>query len=407
MEVEVIAIGNEVLSGLVVNSNAAYLSSHLTQENFTVIRHTALPDDAIKLKQGLLEALDRSPLIISTGGLGPTCDDITRGVVAEIFDSDFYYNEEIASDLRKKFGDYPTIRDQATVPSKAKILKNKLGTAPGFIFQNKRSTLILLPGVPVEMRAMFEEEVIPLIQKHVSAIEKRVSRRLSFFKLPEASIDPDLRTLKERYPDVQFGIYPSLGVINVIIHAYGNGALKNIEEISSHLKEQFSEYFFESETGKLEDALHHLFINKKLTLSVAESCTGGNVAERLTKIPGSSQYFQGAIVAYSNELKFSLLDVNPNTVKGHGAVSHETVKEMVIGLLKKTKSDFGIAVTGVAGPSGGTLEKPVGTVWFALKCFNDEPIVWKEFYHGNREMIIEFATNAVLSSLLNQASKVS
>lgn len=407
MKTEIIAIGNEVLAGLVVNSNAAYLSTQLIQENFTVTGHSVLPDDPLLLKRGLLQAMDRCPLIICTGGLGPTCDDITRAIVAEIFDSDFHYDDEIAQELYNKYGNYPTIRDQATVPSKAKILKNKFGTAPGLIFQNNGNTMILLPGVPTEMRAMFDEEVLPFLHRQFNELEKRHSRRVSFFKLPEAFIDPILRKLKATYPDVQFGIYPSLGVINVVINAFGHEkALKEVEEVVNHLNKQFSDHVFESETGKLEDAIHHLFIKKQLTLTVAESCTGGNIAEKLTKLSGASQYFKGGIVAYSNELKTILLDVRSETIDRHGAVSSETAKEMVIGLLSKTKSDFGLAVTGIAGPSGGTIEKPVGTVWFALKYFNAEPIVWKGFFHGNREMIIDFATNEALANLLQWASKI-
>ena len=400
-EIEIIAIGNEILSGATVNSNASYISLRLFQEGFDVKRHTVLPDELHPLKEGLKEALKRSPIVVTTGGLGPTCDDVTRAIAAELFDSSFRFDESLAADLRERYGShFPTIEDQATVPVKAKILKNPFGTAPGFIFQNEASTLILLPGVPLEMQAMLESEVLPFIKQRKG--ENQVYREvLHFFHLFESQVDPDLRHLKKEFPKIEFGIYPSNGILTVHLTTHA----RNEEEAQAILlpplellKHKFEKHLFASTTGKIEEAVHALLIAKQLTLSTAESCTGGSIAARLTRYPGASEYFLGGMVTYSSAFKANLLNVSQASLEQYGAVSEEVARQLAAHIKEKTGSDYALAVTGIAGPTGGTPEKPVGTVYCAI-AGPGQIKTWKLALHGSREMIIERAGNEALGEL--------
>lgn len=403
MEIEIIAIGNEVLAGFTVNTNAAYISQGLLSICLPVARHSVLPDDPVMLKQGLREALNRSQLVITTGGLGPTCDDITRQIAAELFNSDFRYDNDLADDLKQRYGELSTIRDQATVPDKANLLKNNSGTAPGIIFQDSNNTLILLPGVPSEMKQMFTEQVLPYLQKTFNNKVKCYSKQIHLFNTAEASVDPLLRQLKNSYPMIEFGIYPGQCLLSIYLIVYANSeveANKLLEPSFQTIAGKFAAFRFEAPLGKIEYAVHETFIQRKLTLSAAESCTGGFFSSRLTALPGCSEYFLGSVIAYSDFLKMTLLDVPEDLLIEKGAVSSEVAAQMLEGLFSKVGSDFGVAVTGIAGPSGGTQEKPVGTVWCAVGQRKSTPFIWKLQCHGNREMIINQSTNALFAKLL-------
>lgn len=404
MNIELISIGNELLTGFTVNSNAAYISQGLFLEGYTSSRHTVLPDDVNYLEKGIREALQRSDILIMTGGLGSTCDDNTRDIVAKIFNSDFHFDLAIAKDLKIRYGDsFPTIENQATVPSKAKIIKNLLGTAPGFIFEANSKIVILLPGVPHEMKAMFTDQVLLFLKNRFVGSLKNYSKRIHLVGLPEAAVDPLLRQLQKEYPVVEFGIYPSLGHLSVQLSVRDceeEKAFSILSKPEKAVKAAFASYLFESATGRIEDSLQQLFIERKLTLSLAESCTGGSIASHLTQVPGSSQYFLGGVVAYSNVLKEKLLGVSSQLLVERGAVSQEVVEAMLQGILIKTGSDYGIAISGIAGPSGGTADKPVGTIWATIGRKGEHPHSWQFHSRGNRAVVIERCVNAVLGKLL-------
>ena len=406
VRIEIIAIGSEILKGLIVNSNASEISKILLLAGYKTQRHTVVPDDPEALKLGMVEALSRSDIVITTGGLGPTCDDITREIAADIFNSDFYFNQEIANSLLQRYGSNAPIslENQATIPSKAIPLRNDLGTAPGLIFHTDTKALILLQGVPREMRAILTNQVIPYLKKHYPRKQYK-SKLLHFFELSESSIDPILRELQDTYPEIEFGIYPSQGTVSVQMTVETENTLSaqsNLSAACDKLLQHFGNKQFESATGKLEDAVYELFVKNNWTLSVAESCTGGGIAARLTKVPGSSKYFIGGIVSYCNRLKQSLLHVPESTLLSYGAVSEETVCAMAIGALDATKSDFSLAISGVAGPSGGTDDKPVGMVWLAIMKRGEKPVAHCLRLHGNRDIIIERSINAAMSSLLTK-----
>jgi len=401
--IEIVAIGNEILKGNINNTNATEISQALFLAGYPTSRHSVLPDDAVELKAALGESLKRSRIVISTGGLGPTCDDITRQIAAELFDSDFHLDEKLLQTLKQRYGNLPaSLENQATVPTKAIILNNEYGTAPGLVFHNSENTLILMPGVPREMRALLHQKVIPFIQKHYPNT-RYVTRTLHFFGLSESSVDPHLRDLQKKLPDIDIGIYPTHGTVKVqfTLDATKNSAAQSqLDEACQSLAKAFASNHFEAASGKLEEAVHQRFIEKNWTLSLAESCTGGGIAARLTKLPGASKYFLGGIVSYSNALKEQLLNVPQSTLSTYGAVSQEAALEMVKGILDKTQSEFGIAITGIAGPDGGTPDKPVGTVWIAVARRGATPVVSKLIALGNRDMIIEFSINGALARLL-------
>lgn len=369
MSIEIIAIGNEVLRGIIVNTNAAFLSRRLTEEGWDISCHTTLPDEMDLLTQGLKEALKRSSVMIATGGLGPTLDDNTLKCAQELFSKP----------------PHP--------------LKNTIGTAPGYFFSENKKFLFLLPGVPQEMEQMFEESVLSHLKKHLPAT--LLNREALFFNLlRENDIDPLLRKLQAKY-SLDVGIYPSYSGVSVILR----GPKK---EYVIAAKEAIVEAFKSSllPASKSEEAIQDWMVKHCKTLALAESCTGGFMASQLTELPGASAYFLGSIVAYSNQLKEDLLGVAPATIKKHGAVSRETVHEMWEGLLKKTNADYGIAVSGIAGPTGGTPEKPVGTVFYALGKKGEKPQIDTLHFKGNRQTVILRTTKWLFGLLFRYIRKI-
>ena len=410
--IEVIGIGSELLNGSTVNTNASFISALLYKEGFFVSHHSVVGDSPEDLKITLEKAFEYHQVVITTGGLGPTCDDLTRQVIAEYVESDFYYNKEVASHLIARYGsELESLKDQATVPVKAKVMLNNVGTASGLIFQQedkfskKKQHLIVLPGVPLEMEQMMLDSVFPYLKGQFFKEETNIIEGFHFLQLKESSVDPLLREFREKYPKVSIGIYPNTGYLTV----RGSCIAKSKEEgaqILSPLKSKLLEVFrgcylgTETEFDSLEEGVALLFKKKGLTLATAESCTGGGIASCLTKLPGVSSLFLGGIVCYSNYVKREVLGVKSDTLEQFGAVSKETVKEMLEGTLKVIGSDWAIAVSGIAGPDGGSIEKPVGTVIAGIQKKGSEPYIWVMNLKGNRKKNIENSINQVLGTLL-------
>lgn len=401
---EVVTVGNELLTGLTLNSNAAFINKTMTALGFQIQRQTTLPDDIELLKEGLAEAMSCSSLVIVTGGLGPTLDDVTKEAASELFDSKLQYDETFASELLSRYGDkiMATLQKQATIPVKALRLPNPLGTAPGFIFHEGTRTLILLPGVPLEMQELFNTEVLPFLKKHFLKGEQFYSELLHFGNTFEAEVDPILRQMKEEEASLEFGIYPSQSILTVQIKS---AEKLKVTWAAQLLQKKFPHKLFSSPSGKIEEAIHNLFISQALTLSLAESCTGGLISSRLTQLPGASNYFQGSLIAYSNELKTKLLQVNSSLIQEKGAVSPEVASAMAEGIMALCGTSYSAAITGVAGPTGGTLEKPVGTVFYAIKEKGHPPIVRSLHALGSRAQIIERSANILLATLYELIKK--
>ncbi|NGX50753.1 MAG: CinA-like protein [Chlamydiae bacterium] len=395
MTLEILSIGNELLAGFTINSNAAVIGQRLLLSGLTVDRVTLLPDEPSRLKAGIEEAMERSSFIITTGGLGPTGDDLTRDIVAEIFGTTLIYDDAVAEDLIERFSStLPTLKDQAMVPQGATIFQNPIGTAPGFILSNEKSTVIVLPGVPSQMEALLEE-VIPYLEKECK--KKSLVKSLYLCQLSEQSVDPLLRTIEKENPALQIGICPSYGTLYIHIHAEEQ---ELIDLASEKILQEFEPYLYSTTSKQIEHAIHEWMIDHKKSFACGESCTGGAMAARLTVISGASDYFLGAIVAYSDTLKQSALNVARESLERYGAVSEEVVREMALGTLKLTGADYVITISGIAGPKGGSEEKPVGTICAAIAT-KEEIFTGTFLSRGaqKRALVIDYSVTYLLSEL--------
>jgi nicotinamide-nucleotide amidase len=400
MHIEVVSIGDELLKGMIVNTNAAFISRALFENGYEVSRHSVFSDEPTILDKELRAALSRSSVIIATGGLGSTLDDHTRKIASILFNSEFAYNEMVAEDLKRRFGkDLETLNDQATCPSKATPLLNTVGTAPGLVFTESHKMLILLPGIPLEMQVMLTEKVIPLLQEHFPVQEKKRCVSLHCCLLTESKADPFLRKLQDRFPEVQVGIYPSYGEVTILLSSSHAEELRAFKEAC---EKQFATHLYTSPHHKLEEAIQNWFVRNGKTLSLAESCTGGMVASQIVSVAGASDYFLGSFVVYSDAWKQKLLGVSEQTLKEHGAVSEECAREMLAGVFRHSKADYAIAITGIAGPTGGSPEKPVGTVWAAIGQRGQEPAIGRFSLSGPRPKVIQASSRYVLGALFRK-----
>jgi len=395
MAIEVISIGNELLSGSVLNTNVAIMGQRFLSHGFAIDRVTLLPDDFSLLKEGIKEAMRRSAYVITTGGLGPTGDDLTRDVIAELFQRPLICDRDVAEDLIKRFtSNFSTLQNQTKVPQGSTVLYNPIGTAPGFILTHKKSTLIALPGVSMQMEAMLSS-VVPYLEK--SCPKNFYSTSLYLCLLVEEQVDPFLRTLEKEYSGLQIGICPSLGVLALFVRAPNITTLNRVVE---KITQSFSSYLFSTVSKRIEERIQEWMIAHKKSLVCAESCTGGHLSARLTAISGASSYFLGGVVSYSNSLKISLLHVSPESLRSYGAVSREVVIEMAQGALALADADYSLAISGIAGPCGGSDDKPVGTVWGAIatkkETFSGKICAQKG---ARREIVNEYSTTFLFSIL--------
>ncbi len=397
MHIEVIAIGNEVVAGYTINTNSAVISRTLSKEGFLVSQHHVYIDDPTVLIPALKAAIERSDLVIITGGLGSTGDDLTRRAILDLFQTKLSFNEKVSSDLIKRFGkDFSTIEDQSQTPEKAEVLLNTVGTAPGLVFNHNQCTTIFLPGVPQEMQALLNEKVIPYLTKRFTMRPSQHNALFHIATLHESGVDPYLNELRALYPKASIGIYPSYGTLHIQINA---STRPELEEISSAFYERYAQYIFRSPTGKIAEALQEVMVSNKKKLALAESCTGGMIASYITAISGSSDYFLGSLVTYSNALKQKVLGVSEKALRDHGAVSKEIALEMLQGVFSQTEADYAISVTGIAGPNGGSPTKPIGTIWIAIGKRGEEPDVTCVKLPGSRETIICLCARLVLDEL--------
>jgi len=402
MHIEIVSIGDEILKGMIVNTNAAFISRVLFENGYEVSRHTVFSDEPPILDKELRAALSRSPVIITTGGLGSTLDDHTRKIAAVLFGSEFAYNEKVAQDLKKRYGDkLASLKDQATLPTGAFPLLNAVGTAPGLVFTAPNKMLILLPGIPLEMQRMLLSQVLPLLKERMPVAKKKETALFHLCLVSESTVDPLLRELKERFPDVHMGIYPSYGIVTIMLQS---SDAKQLSAVCQALEKRFASHIFLSESGKIEEAVQKWFIQHHKRLALAESCTGGTMASQIVSVAGASEYFLGSFVAYCDALKMRMLGVSEQTLKKRGAVSEECVKEMWEGVCNHTDADFAIAVSGVAGPTGGSAHIPVGTICAALGEKNKKPDIGTFSISGPRPKVIYAATQYLLGALYRKVA---
>jgi len=371
---EIISVGDELLIGQVENTNASWMARQLNDSGIKVIRINTISDDRLQIISALTEAGKRAEVILITGGLGPTRDDITKEVLCEFFDSKLVFNEDVFRHIQELFQqrgyDVNRLnRSQAEIPSNCLPIPNHHGTAPGMWFEKENKIYVSMPGVPFEMQPMMTNHVIPEVLKRFST-GAIVHRTLLTQGIPESILAQTIEEWERKIPDnIKLAYLPQPGMVRLRLSAYGKNRetlQQQIEKESEKLMALIPEVIFGYDEDTLEAIIGKLLIEGAQTLSTAESCTGGYLAHLITSVPGSSAYFRGSVVAYANDIKEHHLGVHADTLKEYGAVSKPVVMEMADGVRKRFATDYAIAISGIAGPDGGTPEKPVGTTWIAL-----------------------------------------
>ena len=408
MNVTIINIGDELLIGQVVNTNASTMSRLLTEAGMEVTHTVVVGDNYNDIWVTVDEALRDSDAVLVTGGLGPTKDDITKKLLCEYFDSELIESEVALENVKRIFAARgyeltPVNRAQALVPKCCEVLNNDLGTAPCMWFGNDGKVLVSLPGVPFEMEWLMRNRVIPKLQKtfHTDTI---INKNILVQGIGESFLSDLIEPWELALPkNIKLAYLPVAGMVKLRLTArFPIGTRDTIGAIEKLLPELYriaGQYIVGEDCETLDELVHKTLLAKGKTLSTAESCTGGNIARLLTAQAGASAYFRGGIVAYSNEVKESALGVKHGTLEVHGAVSEETVREMVEGVRERLGADYAIATTGIAGPGGGTPEKPVGTVWVAV-CSKDETVTQLMHYGDRRQQTIDRTTNQAYSMLM-------
>lgn len=403
--IEIITIGNELLEGQIQNTNVTYVCKKLYKAGYLPFFQCSILDQEKALIDQFNQSLSRSDVVICSGGLGPTQDDITLKVAASLFDSEFHIHKDLLKNLEKRYGkiaDKKIILPFANVPKKAELMLDQLGMAPGFIFTQDQKKLILLPGVPYEFRHLVDHNLIPYLKKHFPIQIKEYKKVIHLCRVAESHITPFLDLLLKKDPKLRVGIYPHLGILSLHFKVSASSQIEANKSLNSCLaavKKEFPQHWFDGKFQNIEEAIHDLLKKKKLSLSIAESCTGGALSALLTGLGGASEFLKGSIVSYDNEAKQKILKVKKETLQKKGAVSEECVIEMAKGVQKLFKTDLAFATSGIAGPTGGTAQKPVGYVWMAIAYKNKILIRQNMQLSGDRQTIIQRTVNYTLAEL--------
>ncbi|MCQ2291771.1 MAG: competence/damage-inducible protein A [Bacteroidales bacterium] len=410
-----INIGDELLIGQVVNTNAAFIGQQMAAAGYPMTETLTIGDDGDIIRQSIENAFQKTNVVILTGGLGPTRDDITKKVLCDIFHRDLVIDEKTLKQVTDMFAARgmeltETNRQQAAVPEGCTVLTNPLGTAPGMWIEEEGKILIALPGVPFEMEKLIRDEVLPRLlatQNERNLIRYRV---LQCTGISESNLSDKLTEYEDQLPaNLKLAYLPRPGVIRLRLTGEGSDEValnKVLDEQFEKLQFVAGEYAFAADDIEIQEVIGRLLANGNKKIATAESCTGGYIAHLITSVPGSSNYFEGSLVSYSNDVKRDLLNVREDNLKRRGAVSEQVVSDMALNCMGLFDVDYTIAVSGIAGPDGGTAEKPVGTVWIAVAT----PIrlVTKEFHFGNRtgrKQIVERAAQAALNMLRIEIEK--
>jgi nicotinamide-nucleotide amidase len=408
MQAEIITVGDELLIGQVVDTNSAWLGQILNKYNIKIKRIHSISDDALEIKSCLANCLERSELIIITGGLGPTKDDITKKTLAEFFNSDMVINQSVLAQLETYFKNrgrqmLEINQMQAEVPSVCRVLTNALGTAPGMWFDSNNKVVISLPGVPFEMKHIFEHEALPLIAQQFK-MPSFVHRTLVSFNVPESLLAKQIEDIEDSLPtQIKLAYLPSLNTVRLRLSGSALDNDDNIVQLLDHyvqlIKDRMGKAIVSDQDETLSQTVFNQLSQLNQTLSVAESCTGGYISHQLTQIPGASKVFVGSVISYSNSVKHHQLGVESTLFETVGAVSEQVVTQMVTGVRERLQTDYAIAISGIAGPEGGSEDKPVGTVFIGVSSAKSH-VVNRFHFSGNRMQIIERSNNMALAMLL-------
>jgi len=402
MKAEIIAVGSEMLTPDKIDTNSLFLTEELNKLGIEIVRKTVVGDDRALLLEAFRDAVNRVPLTIASGGLGPTEDDLTRETVAELLGRKLVRNDAIVRAIEARFRSFGRVMPdtnvrQAMVPEGAEPLDNPRGTAPGLWLEDRDRTIALLPGPPRELKPMFREQVLPRLQRRISSV-RMYHRELRVTGLGESHVDSLAGPIYTRYPEVQTTVLASPGEVQIHLRAWtadSAHAAALFADIERGLDLALTDRIFSRDSSPLEEVVAQELLKQNATIASAESCTGGLFAERLTTIAGSSAYFLGGVVCYSNEMKTAWADVPPEVIATKGAVSSEVAIALADGIRRCVGSTLGVGITGIAGPGGGSEEKPVGTVHIALASATGMRERALRF-PGDREMIRMQASQAAL-----------
>lgn len=408
MNAILLTVGDEILIGQVVDTNSAWMGNQLNTIGVSVSEILSVSDDLAAIKNAIDYSLGKADIVLMTGGLGPTKDDITKVAIAQYFNVETAFSQETYDKIVKIFERYgrtmsESHKVQCYMPQNAVLIENKMGTAPGMMFEQGNKLLFSMPGVPHEMKSIMTESVLNIIAtklpSDIHIYHKTIMTSGEGESFIADRIEPHLHLMPEY---IKLAYLPSLGHVRLRLtgrHEIREVLYKELDHYAKLIVDELGPIVYAYDNVSLEEHLKDLFTIKGLTLSTAESCTGGNISHLITSIPGSSSYFVGSIVSYSNDIKSRLLHVKKETLLQYGAVSEQCVKEMLIGLLGQTQSDLGIAISGVAGPDGGSEDKPVGTVWIAVGNKDEVSTTLIKVNRRDRLKNIEYASHVALNKL--------
>lgn len=375
MKIGILTIGNELMNGRIADTNSSFIAREINLQGWQIETMMSVGDDFAAIKSRLHYLLSLTDAVICTGGLGPTADDITTAAIARAFDLPLFTDEDVLQSIKDRFARYhfqwiENNAKQAVFPQGSEVIVNPVGTAPGFALQVSGKLVFVIPGVPSETQRMLPEGVIPILRRHFpQTAGHTLKQTIKTFGLGEGAVDKKLADVNFADLGVNVGFYPVFPENHVVLIAHADSreqAQKNLQKAQDEVTARLSDYIFSFGEQTLEEIIAEELTEKKLTIAIAESCTGGLIANRLTDVSGSSVYFERGLVTYSNEAKISMLNVPADIIEKHGAVSEETARLMAEGVRKISGTDLGLSSTGIAGPTGGTKEKPVGTVYVAL-----------------------------------------
>jgi len=406
MKAEIITIGDEILIGQIIDTNSAWIAEQFNLNGIEIYQITSVHDDHAHILEAIKKAEEKVDLVIMTGGLGPTKDDITKNALCDYFNTKLIFHEPTFEHIKTRFTklniDVNKLnRDQALVPESCTVLFNKAGTAPGLWFEKNETFFVSVPGVPFEMKYLVENEILPRLR--ASGKTKAIYHKTVLTQgIPESMLAMKLEQWEDALPaNVKLAYLPSPMAVRLRLSAIGNNenVLRELVEaeiakLQKIIPDQI--YGFNNET--MAEVIGRILKLNGKTLAVAESCTGGYISHLITSLPGCSAFYNGSVTAYSNLIKENILSVNPETIIEFGAVSEQVAKEMAVGVRKVFNADFALATTGIAGPDGGTEEKPVGTVWIAVASQNDV-IAIKFIFGDNRERNISRSSQTALQIL--------
>ncbi|MBK9255249.1 MAG: competence/damage-inducible protein A [Saprospiraceae bacterium] len=405
-EASIITVGDEILIGQIIDTNSAWIGQQLNLLGISVKQILTVGDTVEEIIRALKEATEISSIVLVTGGLGPTKDDLTIESTSKFLNVPLFFHEATYERIKKYFDKLgrkisDSHRDQCYFPVGVELIKNRMGTAPGMLFKHNNSIIISMPGVPYEMKCIMEEGVLPMLkEKYQGGVI--LHKTLMTSGEGESVLAEMIAPIVDNFPDhIKMAYLPSLGFVRLRITASGTDQSlleSQIEQYTEQLKDLLGDIIFGYDDMPLEECVQKLCLEKSVTVGTAESCTGGSIASKITSVAGSSAYFKGSVIAYSNEIKKQLLNVKPDTLIHYGAVSAETVTEMVEGALNVLDVDVALAISGIAGPDGGKDEKPVGTIWV---CVGDKNKKETTLIRAGKDRLknIEYASNFALNLL--------